>query len=128
MTKRLFVGNLPYQTTDQQLHELFSQVGAVESVSVITDKYSGRSKGFAFVEMTSDSEAQAAVQQFNGYQLDGRAIVVNEARPMEDRGGGFHRGGGGGGGDRRGPDRRRGGFGGGGGGDRRGGFSRQKRW
>lgn len=96
MAKRLFVGGLPYDTTNQQLEELFSQAGKVESVNVITDRYSGRGKGFAFVEMSSEEEAQKAIQTLNGHNLNGRSIVVNEARPQEDRGnrgGGAGRGG-----------------------------------
>ncbi|MDO8551494.1 MAG: RNA-binding protein [bacterium] len=85
MAKRLFVGNLPYETTNTQLEELFSQAGKVESVNVITDRYSGRGKGFAFVEMTTEEEAQKAIQTLNGYSLDGRNIIVNEARPSEQR-------------------------------------------
>ena len=101
MAKRLFVGSLPYDTTQQQLEELFSQAGKIDSVNVITDRYSGRGKGFAFVEMTTEEEAKKAIEMFNGYSMGGRSIVVNEARPMEDRGnrgggGGGYRGGGGG--------------------------------
>ncbi len=106
MGKKLYVGNLPFSATDQSLMETFSQCGKVESAKIITDRDTGRSKGFGFVEMSSDSEAQTAISKFNGTDLDGRAITVNEARPMEPRGAG---GGGGGGGGR-------GGFGGGGGG------------
>lgn len=95
MAKRLFVGGLPYDTTNQQLEELFSQAGKVESVNVITDRYSGRGKGFGFVEMATEEEAKKAIETFNGYNLNGRSIVVNEARPQEDRGnrGGGQRGG-----------------------------------
>jgi len=85
MSKRLFVGSLPYSTTGSQLEELFSKYGKVESVNVITDKYSGQGKGFAFVEMASDEEAQKAITALNNYNLDGRAIVVNVARPREER-------------------------------------------
>ena len=99
MGKRLFVGSLPFETTDTQLQELFSACGRVESAKVILDKASGRSKGFGFVEMATDIEAQAAIQKFHGSSLGSRTLVVNEARPMEDRkgGGGFrdNRGGGG---------------------------------
>jgi RNA recognition motif-containing protein len=91
MAKRLFVGSLPYSTTTNQLEELFASVGKVESVNIITDKFSGQSKGFGFVEMGTEEEAQKAISEINGKELDGRAIVVNEARPMEDRG---NRGGG----------------------------------
>ena len=106
MGKKLYVGSLPYSTTDDQLKQHFSQAGNVESASVIVDKFSGRSKGFGFVEMSTDEEAQKAVEMFNGQDMAGRNIVVNEARPMEPRAprtGGFSRGGSGGG---------RGGFGG----------------
>lgn len=107
MGKKLYVGNLPYSATDQILFDTFSQCGTVESAKVITDRETGRSKGFGFVEMSSDAEAQDAINKFNGADYDGRAMTVNEARPMEPR---DNRGGGGGGG--------RGGFGGGGGGGR----------
>jgi len=114
MGKKLYVGSLSYDTTDASLKEAFSQAGTVESASVITDKMSGRSRGFGFVEMATDEEAQKAIELFNGNEVDGRKVTVNEARPMTDRpprpaGGGFNRGGGrgfGGGGGR--------GFGGGG--------------
>lgn len=86
MGKRLFVGSLPYSTTSNQLEEAFAAVGKVESVNVITDKFSGQSKGFGFVEMATEEDAQKAIQELNGKELDGRAIVVNEARPQEDRG------------------------------------------
>jgi len=102
MAKKLYVGSLSYSTTDDQLKQHFSQAGNVESATVITDKFSGRSKGFGFVEMSTDEEAQKAVEMFNGQDLGGRNIVVNEARPMEPRaprsggyGGGFNRGRGG---------------------------------
>lgn len=85
MAKRLFVGSLPYSVTDQQLAEIFSAAGTVESANVIMDKFSGRSKGFGFVEMSSDEEANKAVSELNGKEVDGRAIVVNEARPREER-------------------------------------------
>ena len=94
MAKRLFVGSLPFSTTNSQLEELFAQAGKVESVAVITDKFTGRGKGFAFVEMADEEGAQKAIKDFNGYSMDGRAIVVNEARPREDR---PYQGGGGGG-------------------------------
>ena len=100
MAKRLFVGSLPYDTTNQQLEELFAQAGTIDSVNVITDRYSGRGKGFAFVEMSTEEEAKKAIEMFNGYNLNGRSIVVNEARPQEDRGN--RSGGGGGGGGSRG--------------------------
>jgi RNA recognition motif-containing protein len=85
MTKKLYVGSIPYETTDAQLEELFSQAGKVESATAITDKYSGRGKGFGFVEMETEESAQKAIQTLNGYNLEGRTIVVNEARPKEDR-------------------------------------------
>ncbi|MBI4051672.1 MAG: RNA-binding protein, partial [Elusimicrobia bacterium] len=100
--KRLYVGSLPFDVTEDQLHELFVPYGQIVSTKLITDKYSGQSKGFGFVEMSSDAEAQAAIQKLNGTTVGTRQIIVNEARPMENRGpggGGFGgRGGGGGGG------------------------------
>ena len=98
MGKKLYVGNLPFSTTDEALHEIFSQAGNVQSAKIITDRDTGRSKGFGFVEMSSDQEATDAIQKFNGAEYDGRNMTVAEARPMaprEERGG--HRGGGGGG-------------------------------
>lgn len=109
--KKLYVGNLPFSTDDNSLRSLFEAHGQVASASIVMDRDTGRSRGFGFVEMTDDGEATRAVEAMNGQQVDGRSIVVNEARPKEPRSGGF--GGGGGGG--------RGGFGGGGGGGR-GGF------
>ncbi len=97
MSMRIFVGNLSYQTTEDQLSDLFSQAGEVESATIITDRDTGRSRGFAFIEMDKDAGA-AAIEQFNGYELNGRAINVNEARPRPERGGGFGGGGGGRGG------------------------------
>jgi RNA recognition motif-containing protein len=94
MTKKLFVGNLSYQTTENDLTSLFEQAGQVESVSIITDRDTGRSKGFAFVEM-SNEDAEKAIAQFNGTEINGRALNVSEARPREDRSG--NRGGYGGG-------------------------------
>ncbi len=85
MAKRLFVGNLSYNVTSDQLQTAFAAAGTVVSANVITDKFSGRSKGFGFVEMTTDEEAKEAVEKVNGVELDGRAIVVTEARPREDR-------------------------------------------
>jgi cold-inducible RNA-binding protein len=85
MAKRLFVGSLPYTTTDDQLAQHFASAGTVSSAKVITDKFSGRSKGFGFVEMSSDDEATKAIESLNGSDIDGRNIVVNEARPMADR-------------------------------------------
>ena len=113
MGKKLYVGNLPFSATDQILSDTFAQCGTVESAKVITDRDSGRSKGFGFVEMSSDDEAAAAISKFNGSEVDGRALTVNEARPMAPR---ENRGGGGGGG--------RGGFGGGDRGGRGGGGGR----
>lgn len=85
MAKKLFVGGLSYNTTEDTLRDTFSQAGTVESATVITDRMSGRSKGFGFVEMSSDEEAQKAMEMFNGKELDGRTVTVNEARPMEAR-------------------------------------------
>jgi len=87
MGRKLYVGNLPYSATEQTLREAFAPSGTVETVSVITDRDTGQSKGFAFVEMASESEAQAATQAMNGKTLDGRQIKVNEAKPRENRGG-----------------------------------------
>ena len=106
MGNKLYVGNLAYSVRDESLLEAFGQFGSVTSAKVMMDRDTGRSKGFGFVEMASDAEAQAAINGMNGQPLEGRAIVVNEARPREERPGGF---GGGGGGSR-------GGYGGGGGG------------
>jgi RNA recognition motif-containing protein len=100
MAKKLYVGSLSYSTTDDGLKDFFSQAGTVESATIIIDKMSGRSKGFGFVEMSTDEEAQKAVEMFNGKELDGRALVVNEARPMTDRPPRRNFGGGGGGGFR----------------------------
>ena len=85
MAKKLFVGNLPYSTNDQALNDLFAGFGKISSANIITDKFSGRSRGFGFVEMENDDEAEKAIQEMNGKEIDGRAIVVNEARPREDR-------------------------------------------
>lgn len=87
MGKKVYVGNLPYSTTEDALEELFSSVGTVHSVRIITDRETGRARGFGFVEMTTDEDAAKAIEQFNQYELDGRALTVNEARPREDRGG-----------------------------------------
>jgi len=112
MAKKLYIGGLSYNTTEDGLREYFSQAGTVESAAIVMDKFSGRSRGFGFVEMSSDAEAQKAIESLNGTELDGRNISVAEARPMEDRpartGGGFNRGGNSGGGFNR--DRDRGGF------------------
>ena len=98
MAKKLYVGNLPYNVTADDLKNQFSQAGSVESATIITDKMSGRSKGFGFVEMATDEEAKAAIEMWNGKELDGRKVVVNEAKPMEPRA--PRREGGFGGGDR----------------------------
>ena len=101
MSKKLFVGNLSYQTTEDQLHQLFAEIGEVTSARLMLDRESGRSRGFGFVEMADDAAATQAIEQLNNSEFDGRKIVVNEARPMKPReggggGGGFNRGGGGG--------------------------------
>ena len=98
MGRKLYVGNLPYSATEQSLREAFSASGTVDSVSLITDRDSGQSKGFGFVEIASDREAQAATQALHGSTMDGRQIKVNEAKPKGSGGGGGGRGGGGGGG------------------------------
>lgn len=113
MGNKLYVGNLSFQTTQDELEQLFSNYGTVTSAQIIQDRDTGRSKGFGFVEMASDQEAQAAIDALNGQDFGGRALTVNVARPKEPRSGGF---GGGGGGGRGG----RGGYGGGGGGGRGG--------
>ena len=106
MSTKLFVGNLAFQTTNQQLQDLFAQAGTVQSANVIEDRDTGRSRGFAFVEMSTNAEAAAAIDQFNGKELGGRALKVNEAKPRENRNGsggrnfGANRGGYGGGNDR----------------------------
>lgn len=93
MAKRLFVGGLPYEVTQSQLEEMFAEVGKVESADLITDKFSGRSKGFGFVEMGSDEDAQKAIEALNGKEMSGRNIAVNEAKPREERPSGGDRGG-----------------------------------
>lgn len=96
MSMKIYVGNLAFGTNSQQLQELFAQAGTVESASVIEDRETGRSRGFGFVEMSSEDEGTSAIQQFNGRELDGRALKVNEAKPRENRssnGGGGNRGG-----------------------------------
>ena len=108
MATKLYVGNLSFNTSSEELQQLFSQAGTVESAAVVEDRDTGRSRGFGFVEMATKEEAAAAIEQFNGKELNGRNLTVNEARPREDRG---NRGGGGG----------RGGYGGGRGGNRGGG-------
>jgi len=110
MATKLYVGNLPFNTTENELQELFSQAGAVQEVMLMQDKFTGKSRGFAFVTMSSDADAQKAIAEINGKTVDGRALTVNEARPREPRPPGG--GGGGYGGDRR--------RDGGGGGQRRG--------
>ena len=118
MAKKLYFGNLSFHTTSQDLQELFAQAGTVESASVIEDRDTGQSKGFAFVEMSTEEEAAAAIEQFNGKEVAGRALKVNEARPRENRGGGGGRGfGGNRGGGGYGGNRGGGGFGRGGGGN-----------
>jgi len=92
MAKKLYVGGLSYDTTENTLRDTFSKAGTVESAVIIIDKMSGRSKGFGFVEMSSDEEAQKAIEMFNEKELDGRKIIVNEARPLESRPRGFDRG------------------------------------
>ncbi len=100
MAKSLYVGGLPYTTTESAVRELFTEVGEVSTVRLIMDRETGQSKGFAFVDMADDASAAEAITKFNGYQFGGRSLVVNEARPREERtgGGGGYRGGGGGGG------------------------------
>ena len=122
MGKKLYVGNLPYSATEQVLIETFSQCGTVQSAKIIVDRETGRSKGFGFVEMSTDDEAAEAIKAFHGADYSGRSLTVNEARPQpprEERGGG---GGFGGGGGQRGDRPGRGGGGGGGG----GGYSRNR--
>jgi cold-inducible RNA-binding protein len=100
--RKLYVGNLPYDTGEEQLQELFAQAGNVESVKVMRDMATGRARGFAFVEMASDDEAQQAISKLNSYELGGRALTVNEARPKTEGGFGGGGGYGGGGGNNRG--------------------------
>ncbi len=97
---RIYLGNLPYESTEEEIEEMFRQYGQVESVTIIRDRDTGRSRGFGFVEMPNSAEAEAAIQALNGKDLQGRALTVNEARPRESRQGGGDRGGGGGGGGR----------------------------
>ena len=102
MAKKLYVGGLSYDTTEDSLKEAFAKAGAVESAIIITDKMSGRSKGFGFVEFSSDEDAQKAIEMWNGKEFEGRSLTVNEARPMEERPRrDFNRGGGGGGNNNR---------------------------
>jgi RNA recognition motif-containing protein len=122
---KLYVGNLSFQTSGQDLQQLFAQAGTVESASIVEDRETGRSRGFGFVEMSSKEEGDAAIAQFNGKEMNGRNLTVNEAKPRENRAGGGRGGFGGGGG--------RGGFGGGRGGGRGGnsgggGGYREPRW
>ncbi|MEP6636010.1 MAG: RNA-binding protein [Acidobacteriota bacterium] len=119
MPFKLYVGNLSFSTSSEDLQQLFGQAGTVESATVVEDRDTGRSRGFGFVEMSSKEDGEKAIEQFNGSDLNGRNLTVNEARPREDRG---NRGGGGGGG--------RGGYGGnrGGGGGGRGGGEGSSRW
>jgi RNA recognition motif-containing protein len=123
MSTKLYVGNLAFQTSSQELQELFAQAGTVESASVVEDRDTGRSRGFAFVEMSTKEEANAAIEQFNGKELGGRALKVNEAKPRENRSGG-------GGGRGFGGNRGGGGYGGnrGGGGGGNYGGNREPRW
>ena len=102
MSRKLYVGNLPFNTDEAQLQELFAQAGAVDTVSVVRDRETGRARGFAFVEMSSDADAQQAISKLNSVEFGGRALTVNEARPKTEGGGGGYGGGGyGGGGGRR---------------------------
>ena len=134
MAMKLYVGNLAFQTSSEELQQLFSQAGTVESASVIEDRDTGRSRGFAFVEMGTKEEGEAAIAQFNGKEFNGRNLTVNEARPREDRGnrgggggrGGYGGGRGGGRGGYSGGGGGRGGYGGGGGGG--GNRDREPRW
>ena len=128
---KLYVGNLTFNTSSEDLQQLFAQAGTVESVSIVEDRDTGRSRGFGFIEMSSKEEGEAAIAQFNGQDLNGRNLTVNEAKPRENRAGGGGGGRGGFGGNRGGGGNRsggggggRGGYGGGGG----GGGSREPRW
>jgi len=122
MSNKLYVGNLSFRVTSEDLQDYFASAGAVESANIVMDRETGRSRGFGFVEMASEDAANNAIAQFNGQEYDGRNMVVNEARPREDRGGGGRNGGGG-----------RGGYGGGGNrgggyGDEGGGYGSGGRW
>ena len=133
MAKRIYVGGLPYSATEEDLENLFSSIGAVKDATIITDRYTGQAKGFGFIEMDNDEEADAAINALNGTQMGGRTLTVNEAKPREDRprtgGGGSYGGGGGGygggGGGRTGGG---GGYGGGGGRTGGGGMGGGDRW
>ena len=118
MSTKLYVGNLAFQTTNQDLQDLFAQAGTVESATVVEDRETGRSRGFAFVEMSSNAEAAAAIDQFNGKELGGRALKVNEAKPRENRSGSGGRNFG----------SNRGGYRGGNQGNNNGGGHREPRW
>ena len=118
MSTKLYVGNLAFQTTNQQLQDLFAQAGTVQSANVIEDRDTGRSRGFAFVEMSTNAEAAAAIDQFNGKDLGGRALKVNEAKPREIRNGSSDRN----------SSRNRGGYPGGNYGGNSGGGHREPRW
>jgi RNA recognition motif-containing protein len=132
MGRKLFVGGLAFSVTEAKLRDFFAAAGTIESVAIITDRFTGEPRGFGFVEMSSDAEAQAAITKLNGQSLDGQAVVVNEAREQQKRSGGFGgggggqrrfgSGGGGGAGGRKGGHRSGGGGGGFGGGGRRGRF------
>jgi RNA recognition motif-containing protein len=129
MSTKLYVGNLSFQTTSEDLQELFAQAGTVSSASVVEDRMTGRSRGFAFVEMSTPEEAAAAIEQMNGREVGGRALKVNEAKPRESRGGGGGGRGFGGGGNRNGGGGYGGNRGGGGGrGKNFGGGNREPRW
>lgn len=124
MATKLYVGNLSFRTTSDELRDAFAAVGTVESASVVEDRETGRSRGFAFVEMATPEEAAAAIETFNGKDFGGRNLTVNEAKPRENRGGGGGGGRGGYGGGRGGGGGGRGGYGGGGGRDN----DREPRW
>jgi RNA recognition motif-containing protein len=118
MSTKLYVGNLAFQTTSQELQDLFAQAGNVESAIIVEDRETGRSRGFAFVEMSTNDEASAAIEQFNGKEIGGRALKVNEAKPRENRGGSGGRNFG----------SNRGGYRGGSHGENSGGGHREPRW
>ena len=128
MTMKLYVGNLAFSTSSQDLQELFATAGTVESASVVEDRDTGRSRGFGFVEMSSKEEGTAAREQFNGKEVNGRSLTVNEAKPRENRGGGGGGGRGGFGGGRSGGGGGYGGNRGGGSGGGFGGGNREPRW